>query len=90
MNVKFSGNFILYKTVLHPNNNNVVNIYIVCKLDPIHFGRNTDYTIQNALFGAIKITKNVDSSKINIKDMVFVLMKVVLLLLEILLMVKMY
>ena len=49
--------------VLHPNNNNVVNIYIVYKLDPIHFGRNTDYTIQNALFGAMKITKNADSSK---------------------------
>ena len=33
------------------------------KLDPIIFSRNTDYTIQNALFDAIKITKNADSSK---------------------------
>ena len=35
------------------------------KLDPISPTRNTDYTIQNALFGAIKITKNTDSSKNN-------------------------
>ena len=35
-----------------------VNIYVVYKLDPISSTRNTDYTIQNALFGAMKITKN--------------------------------
>ena len=40
-----------------------INIYIVYKLDPISSTRNTDYTIQNALFGAMKITKNTDSSK---------------------------
>ena len=43
----------------------VINIYIVYKLDPITSTRNTDYTIQNALFGAMKITKNSDSSKNN-------------------------
>ena len=48
---------------MHHNTNNTVNIYIVYKLDPISFSRNTDYTIQNALFGAIKITENADSSK---------------------------
>ena len=42
-----------------------VNIYVVYKLDPISSTRNTDYTIQNALFGAMKITKNTDSSKNN-------------------------
>ena len=47
------------------NNNNLINIYIVYKLDPISSTRNTDYTIQNALFGAMKITKNTDSSKNN-------------------------
>ena len=35
------------------------------KLDPISSTRNTDYTIQNALFGVMKITKNTDSSKNN-------------------------
>ena len=75
MNVKFSGNYFVQKKVLHPNNDNVVNIYIAYKLDPVRFSRNTDYTIQNALFGATKITKNTDSS--NIKGEVFVLMKAV-------------
>ena len=34
-------------------NNNVVNIYIVYKLDSIASIRDTTFTIQNALFGAI-------------------------------------
>ena len=63
MNVKFNGNHFVQNKVLQPNNNNVVNIYVVYKLDPISSSRNTDYTIQHALFGAIKITKNADSSK---------------------------
>ena len=42
-----------------------VNICVVYKLDPISSTRNTDYTIQNALFGPMKITKNTDSSKNN-------------------------
>ena len=40
-----------------------ISIYIVYELDSISNTRNTDYTIQNALFGAIKITKNTDSSR---------------------------
>ena len=63
MSVNFIGNYFVQNKVLHPNNNKVVNIYIVYKLDPISFSRNTDYTVQNALFGTIKITKNTDSSK---------------------------
>ena len=63
MIVKFNGNYFVQNKVLHPNTNNVVNIYIVYKLDPISFSRNTDYTIQNVLFGAIKIAKNTDTSK---------------------------
>ena len=59
----------------HVTNDNVVNIYIVYKLDPIT-SRDTVFTIQNALFGAMKITKNADTSKYIIKDMVYVLMKV--------------
>ena len=50
--------------LLRPNNDNIVNIYIVYLIDPISNSRNTDYTIQNALFGGAKITKNaIDSSK---------------------------
>ena len=46
-------------------NNGVINIYVVYKLDAISSTRNTNYTIENALFGAMKITKNTDSSKNN-------------------------
>ena len=90
MSVEFNGNYFVQNKVLHPNTNNVVNIYIVYKLDPISSSRNTDNTIQNALFGAIKITKMLIDQKINMKDMAFALMKVVHLLQEILLMIEMY
>ena len=43
-----------------------MNIYIVYKLDPIT-SRNTTFTIQNVLFGAMQITKNADTSKYNYK-----------------------
>ena len=50
--------------LLRPNNDNIVNIYIVCLIDPISNSRNTDYTVQNALFEGVKITKNAtDTSK---------------------------
>ena len=64
MNVEFNGNYFVQNKVLHPNNNKVLNIYIVYKLDTISSTRNTDCTIQNALFDAVKITKNpTDSDK---------------------------
>ena len=51
-----------------PNNDNVINIYCVYKLDPIVSTRDTSFTIQNALFGAMQITKNAtDNSKNNYK-----------------------
>ena len=65
MDVYLQGNHFQQNKVVIPNNNNVINIYVVYKLDPISSTRNTDYTIQNALFGAMKITKNTDSSKNN-------------------------
>ena len=54
--VFFNGNYFIQDLITIPNN--VINIYVVYKLDPISSTRNTDYTIQNALFGAMKITKN--------------------------------
>ena len=64
--------------LLRPNNDNIVNIYLVYLIDPISNSRNTDYTVQNALFGGVKITKNAtDTSKHKYKDMEYVLMKVV-------------
>ena len=63
MSVKLNGNYFVQNKVLHPNNNNFANIYIVYKLDTINNTVNTDYTIQNALFGAVKVTKNSDVLK---------------------------
>ena len=66
MNVEFNGNYFVQNKVLHPNNNKVVNIYIVYELDKINFTCNTlDYAIQDALFGAMKITKNATESDKN-------------------------
>ena len=55
------GNYLHQDIIAIPNN--VINIYCVYKLDPIDFSRNNEFTIQNALFGAIEITKNANTSK---------------------------
>ena len=67
MHVYLQGNHFQQNNVIIPNNNNVTNIYVVYKLDPISSTRNSDYTIQNALFGAMEITKNTDTSKYKYK-----------------------
>ena len=69
--VYLKGSHFQQNNVLNSNNDrvindNVVNIYIVYKLDPIT-SRDTTFTVQNALFGAIQITKNADTSKYNYK-----------------------
>ena len=63
--VLLQGNYFQQNNnIIIPNNNkNVINIYVVYKLDPISSTRNTDYTIQKALFGAMKINKDADYSK---------------------------
>ena len=63
----FQQNNVLTLNNDHVINNNVVNIYIVYKLDPIASSRDTTFTIQNALFGAVQITKNTDTSKYDYK-----------------------
>ena len=50
---------VLTTTNDHVINGNVVNIYIVYKLDPI--------TSRDALFGAMQIIKDTDTSKYNYK-----------------------
>ena len=76
----------IYK-VVNTNNNKVIsigiiNIYCVykldpiassrdTKLDPIASSRDTTFTIQNALFGAMQITKNADTSKYDYKGYMF-------------------
>ena len=64
MSVRLEGAYFKQMKLLRPNNDNIVNIYIVYLIDPISNSRNTDYTIQNALFGGVKRTKNAtDTSK---------------------------
>ena len=64
MNVKFDGAYFKQTKLIKPNNNNVLNVYCVYSLEPITNLRSTDYTVQNALFGGVKITKDsTDTSK---------------------------
>ena len=64
MRVNLYGNCFTQNKVLKISGS-AINIYIVDKLSPISSTINTDYIIQNALFSAMKITKNTDSSKNN-------------------------
>ena len=67
MHVYISGSHFQQNKTIIPNNNNAINIYCVYKLDLIASSRDTTFTIQNALFGAMQITKNADTSKYNYK-----------------------
>ena len=53
MNLYLSGNHFQQNVAGIPNINNVINIYCVYKLDPIASTRDTSFTIQDALFGAM-------------------------------------
>ena len=69
MYVYLSGNHFQQNKVIIPNNDNVINIYCVYEIQPISSSRDTSFTIQNALFGAMQITKNTtDNSKNNYKE----------------------
>ena len=66
--VYLSGNNFQQNKVIIPNNDNVINIYCVYEIQPIASSRDTSFTIQNALFGAMQITKDAtDNSKNNYK-----------------------
>ena len=68
MYVYLSGNYFKQNKGVIPNNNNVINIYCVYELQPITASRDTSYTIQNALFGTMQITKDpTNNSKNNYK-----------------------
>ena len=69
MYIYLSGNHFQQNEVIIPNNNNVINIYCVYELQPISSLRDTSFTIQNALFGAMQITKDpTNNSKNNYKE----------------------
>ena len=58
MHVYLSSNHFQQNVAGIPNNDNVINIYCTYKLAPIASTRDTSFTIQDALFGAMQITKN--------------------------------
>ena len=64
MSVRLEGAYFKQTKLIRPNNDNIINIYIAYLIDPISSFRSTYYTVQNALFGGVKIIKNAtDTSK---------------------------
>ena len=83
MYVYLRANYFKQTKYIIPNNNNVINIYCVYELQPIAASRDTSYPIQNALFGAMQITKDpTNNPKIITKDTVFVSMKAISLVIK--------
>ena len=64
MMVIFSGDYVKENTSIYPTKS-TINIYIVYKLETIKSTKNTDFTIQNALFGAVKTTEDSSDSDHN-------------------------
>ena len=65
IHIHLIGNHFQQNKLIIPNNNNAINIYCVYELDSIASSRDTSFTIQNALFGAMQITKNATASDKN-------------------------
>ena len=59
--LKFTRSVLQQKAIIC-NHKNVVNLYIVSEITNFH-GTNNYPTLTNALFGAVKLTKNVDIDK---------------------------
>ena len=79
----FQQNNVLTSSNDHVLNKNVVNIYIVYKLDPLASTRDKSFTIQDAFLELCKLLKMLlIMIKIIIKDIVYVLMKEVSLVIQ--------
>ena len=65
--VYLSGNYFTQNKLIIPNNNNVINIYCVYEIQPISSTRSDTFIVQNALIGAVQITKNAGTSKYKYK-----------------------
>ena len=64
--VHLSGNH--FQQIKEDMSNNIgISIYCVYKLESISSSRDDTFTVQNALFGAMQITKNADTSKCKYK-----------------------
>ena len=67
MHVSLSSSHFQQNKVIIPNNNNMINVYCVYKIDPIASTRDDTFTVQNALFGAMEFTNNADTLKYKYK-----------------------
>ena len=67
MHVSLFANYFEQNKVIIPNNNNVINICGVNELQQVNIPLSIEFTILNALFGAMKITKNANTSKYKYK-----------------------
>ena len=67
MYVSLTGNYFQQNKAVLPNKNNVINIYCVYKFQSVHPPLIIEFTIKDALFGAITITKNTNASKYKYK-----------------------
>ena len=65
MHFHLNGNHFQQIVAGIPNNDDVIIIYCVYKLDQIASTRGTSFTIQDALFGATEITKNATDNRKN-------------------------
>ena len=67
MHVSLFSNYFEQNKVIIPNNNNAINIYCVYELRQLNIPSSIEFTILNALFGAMEITKNTNTSKYKYK-----------------------
>ena len=67
MHVSLFGNYFEQNKVIIPSNNNVINIYCVYELRQVNIPLSIEFTNLNALFGAMEITKNANTSKYKYK-----------------------
>ena len=67
MRVSLFGNYFEQNKVIIPNNNNVINIYCVYELRSVNIPLSIEFTVLNALFGAMEITKIANNSKYKYK-----------------------
>ena len=67
MHVSLFSNYFEQNKVIIPNNNNVINIYCVYELRQVNIPLSIEFIILKALFGAMEITKNANTSKYKYK-----------------------
>ena len=67
MHVFLFANYFEQNKVIIPNNNNVINIYCVYELRQVNIPLSIEFTISNALFDAMEVTKNANTSKYKYK-----------------------